>query len=92
MKCSHLPDLLQTYAEMKEIEHLALFAPSRVHICMINDCSPQHFTLAHFTDGLADKKALPLSCVQGVRTGICDPYGVSRWFSKRHIALFWNAL
>ena len=65
MKCSHLPDLLQTYAEMKEIEHLALFAPSRVHICMINDCSPQHFTLAHFTDGLADKKLCPSAVCSG---------------------------
>ena len=65
IKCFHLLDLLQTHAEMKEIEHLMLFAPSRVHICMINDCSPQHFTLAHFTDGLADKKLCPSAVCRG---------------------------
>ena len=62
--------MLQPDAEMKEIQHLELFAfcnptsvvPAARH--MINDCSPQHFTLAHFTDGLPDKKAL-LLCVCG---------------------------
>ena len=52
--------VLQADAEKKEIQHLGVFASRH----MINDCSPQHFTLAHFTDGLGDKKASSL-CVRG---------------------------
>ena len=98
MKCLNLPDLLQTHAEMKEIEHLALFAPSRVHICMINDCSPQHFTLAHFTDGLADKKLCPSAVCSGGKKWDLWPLGCLTvvfqngtlpYFGSRYSAQLW---
>ena len=53
---------------------------------MINDCSPQHFTLAHFTDGLPDKKALPL-CVCGAASAGCKNWNL--WPLGR-LMVVWN--